>query len=227
MHKDLSRSGCVPLEPRKHSWTVIHFRNREGEFHDLLVHADKLPGLGEALQGVLDRYMLTWSMWKCLISAEHLKWRRASESALEVFVLPELVPYLIAMKHFSICASVNSNGSWVILYLEDAIVLSQCPPKMRPLFKCILKKYPTSGMLAPAAAYASGALPRLIRAQDRAISGTRKRALAEAFPRSTQWFRAADGRSCPQICCHCWRYWSAYPTQCPEVSHQWISHYKY
>ncbi len=45
----------------------------EGEFHDLLVHADSLPGLGEALQGVLDRYMLTWSMWKCLASAEHPK----------------------------------------------------------------------------------------------------------------------------------------------------------
>ncbi|BDA41043.1 hypothetical protein COCOBI_01-6980 [Coccomyxa sp. Obi] len=130
----------------------------EDDFEELLVYAEKLPGLGQALQGVLIRYP------------------------------------------------------------GDATVRLQCPLEMRPLFKCIAKNYQTSGMLAPA--YASGALRRLIRGQDRAISGTRKRALAEGFPAlhavvsSCRWTQLpAELLPLPEVLITK----ACYPTQCPEV----------
>lgn len=57
---------------------------------------------------------------------------------------------------------------------------AQCPFALRPLFKAVAKNYPTSGMLHPA--YAGAGLLRLIRGNDRELSGSRKRSLAEGFP---------------------------------------------
>ena len=65
-------------------------------------------------------------------------------------------------------------------YPEDETLRTQCPLELRPLFKAVAKNYPTSGMLQPT--YASAGFLRLIRGDDREITGSRKRSLAEGFP---------------------------------------------